>query len=64
MSQNLSSAAVVIRALRVNNLYSSLISELLSSADNCTLKKFANSLDPDQNRQNISPDLNPNCLIP
>ena len=23
---------------------------------------FANSLDPDQDRQNISPDLDPNCL--
>ena len=23
---------------------------------------FANSLDPDQDRQNVSPDLNPNCL--
>ena len=23
---------------------------------------FANSLDPDQDRQNVSPDLDPNCL--
>ena len=23
---------------------------------------FANSLDPDQARQNVGPDLNPNCL--
>ena len=30
---------------------------LLSSAD-----KFANSLDPDQARQNVGPDLDPNCL--
>ena len=25
---------------------------------------FANSLDQDQGRQNVSPDLDPNCLIP
>ena len=25
---------------------------------------FANSLDPDQARQNIGPDLDPNCLTP
>ena len=30
---------------------------LVSSADN-----FANSLDPDQARQNVGPDLDPNCL--
>ena len=29
------------------------------SADN-----FANSLDPDQARQNVGPDLDPNCLTP
>ena len=58
MSQNLSSAAVVIR---VNNFL--LLPPLLVNF--CLpLKKFANSLDPDQNRQNISPDLDPNCLIP
>ena len=25
---------------------------------------FANSLDPDQARQNVAPDLDPNCLTP
>ena len=25
---------------------------------------FANSLDPDQTRQNVGPDLDPNCLTP
>ena len=25
---------------------------------------FANSLDPDQARQNVGPDLDPNCLTP
>ena len=24
---------------------------------------FANSLDPDQDNQNVSPDLDPNCLL-
>ena len=28
----------------------------------CLLITFANSLDPDQARQNIGPDLDPNCL--
>ena len=27
------------------------------------LLTFANSLDPDQDRQNVSPDLDSNCLI-
>ena len=30
------------------------------SADN----SFANSLDPEQTRQNVGPDLDPNCLTP
>ena len=30
----------------------------------CLLITFANSLDPDQARQNVGPDLDPNCLIP
>ena len=28
----------------------------------CLLKTFANSLDPDQNQQNVGPHLDPNCL--
>ena len=28
------------------------------------LMTFANSLDPDQARQNVGPDLDPNCLTP
>ena len=28
----------------------------------CLLITFANSLDPDQVRQNVGPDLDPNCL--
>ena len=56
MSQNLLSAAVVIGALRVNSV---------SASDNfCHLLiSFANSLDADQARQNVWPDLGPNCLI-
>ena len=34
---------------------------LVSSIDN--LYNFANSLDPDQARQNVGPDLDLNCLI-
>ena len=30
----------------------------------CLLIIFANSLDPDQARQNVGPDLDPNCLAP
>ena len=30
----------------------------------CLLITFANSLDPDQARQNLGPDLDPNCLTP
>ena len=29
-----------------------------------TVCNFANSLDPDQARQNVGPDLGPNCLTP
>ena len=35
----------------------------LASGDLCRLLVvFANSLDPDQDQQNVSPDLDPNCL--
>ena len=37
------------------------MSGLVSAADN---PKFENRLDPDQTRQNVGPDLNPNCLVP
>ena len=30
----------------------------------CLLITFENSLDPDQARQNVGPDLDPNCLTP
>ena len=30
----------------------------------CLLITFANSLDQDQARQNVGPDLDPNCLTP
>ena len=30
----------------------------------CLLITFANSFDPDQARQNVGPDLDPNCLTP
>ena len=39
---------------------------LLPASDNfCHLQiNFANSLDPDLARQNVGPDLDPNCLTP
>ena len=41
----------------------SFCSSFLASSDFCgLLKTFANSLDPDQDRQNVGPDLDPNCL--
>ena len=33
----------------------------LPAATCCLLMIFANSLDPDQARQNVRPDLDPNC---
>ena len=39
------------------------LSSSLASGDFCCLLiTFANSLDPDQDRQNVGPDLDPNCL--
>ena len=38
---------------------------LLATGDFCCLLiTFANGLDPDQARQNVGPDLDPNCLTP
>ena len=43
----------------------SLFISLPASGDFCHLLiTFANSLDPDQARQNVGPDLDPNCLTP
>ena len=41
-----------------------VIKSLLARGDFCCLLIFANNLDPDQARQNVGPDLNPNCLTP
>ena len=46
-------------------LASSVFNSLPASGDFCHLLIiFANSLDPDQARQNVGPDLDPNCLTP
>ena len=43
----------------------SVFNSLPASADFCHLLiTFANSLDLDQARQNVGPDLDPNCLTP
>ena len=44
---------------------SSVFNSLPTSGDFCHLLiTFANSLDPDQARQNVGPDLDSNCLTP
>ena len=49
--------------LTVSGLVPSLVSNFLASGDFCCLLiTFANSLDPDQDRQDVGPDLDPNCL--
>ena len=54
MSKNLSAAAVVIGALRVNSF--------LASGDFCRLLiTYAIGLDPDHGQHNGGPDLHPNC---
>ena len=66
MSENLPSAAVVIVALRVKDNLKQLrchINSFLASGDFCHLLiSFSNSLDPDQDGQNVGPDLDPNRL--
>ena len=43
----------------------SVFNSLPASGDFCHLLiAFANSLDPDQARQNVRPDLDPHCLTP
>ena len=43
----------------------SVFNSLPTSSDFChLLTTFANSLDPDQARPNVGPDLDPNCLTP
>ena len=43
----------------------SVFNSLPASDNFCHLLiTFANSLDPDQARQNVRPDLDPNCLTP
>ena len=62
MSQNLSSAAVVIRALRVSCCL--LIFSKLTFSKNAFRNtiKMSNSLDSDQDRRSVGPDLDLNCL--
>ena len=41
----------------------SIINSLPASGNVCNLlMTFANSLDPDQDRKDVGPDLDPNCL--
>ena len=44
-------------------IYTSSAESKLASSDFCRLLiTFTNSLDPDQDRQNVGPDLDSNCL--
>ena len=53
---NLLSAELALGVVKVKNSFP-------ASGDFCRLLIiFANSLDPDQARQNVGPDLDPNCL--
>ena len=76
MLQNLSSAAVVIGALRVNSLppgkffmlfcrllifFSKTTFSKISFKNTCTIR-VSNSLVPDQARRSVRPDLGQNCL--
>ena len=57
-SQGIFSQKVVSKSCSVFN-------SLPASNNFChLLKTFANSSDPDQARQNVGPDLDPNCLTP
>ena len=48
--------------LFIKILVTILISSFLASGNFCHLPiTFANSLDPDQDRQDVGPDLDPNC---
>ena len=48
---------------KLNNLNDDKINYFLASGDLCCLLiTFANSFEPDQDRQNVGPDLDPNCL--
>ena len=47
--------------LRSHTVWLGLVNPFLASDDLCgVLINFANSLDPDQQRQNVGPDLDPN----
>ena len=47
----------------VMDLYILILNSFPASGDlRSLLITFANSLDPDQARQNVGPDLDPNCL--
>ena len=49
----------------IKKLFCIYFNSLPASGDFCHLLiTFANSLDPDQARQNVGPDLDPNCLTP
>ena len=50
-------------SMKVGMLLNLIINYFLASSDFChLLKTYANSLDPDQDRQNVGPDLDSNCL--
>ena len=57
-ADNIFRCIFLLCALRVNSFF--------ANSDFCHLMMiaFAKGLDPDQYRQNVGPDLDPNCLTP
>ena len=61
--KNLEPSIVVIPHLKIAiSQYFNSDSFLASGGFCCLLKTFENSLDPDQDRHSVGPDLDPNCL--
>ena len=55
---------VIIKSCIMTKYILSSFLKLASGDFCCLLIAFANSLDPDQDRQNVGPDLDPNYLTP
>ena len=60
LHKKLANSLVSLSAEQV--IFNTLALFFFASGDFCLLITFANSLDPDQDRQNVGPDLDPNCL--
>ena len=59
-----SSDSETVRGMGLWEFSGALRELMLTLCPLCLLITFANSFDPDQARQNVRPDLDPNCLTP